>query len=1117
MSTTGYNQLIDKLDQFIRKFYKNKIIRGLIYTVSLLLGFYLLVIMLEYFGQFDSNVRTVLFWGFVLSAAGILVYNVAIPLFKLFRLGQILSHKEAAIIIGKHFPDVSDKLLNTLQLKEMADNPGLDNSLMSAAIDQRISEMKPVPFAAAVDFSENKKYIKYIIPPAAVILVLLFAAPSILTEPTDRLVRHKEEIVALAPYSLSIQNDSLQVVENEDFLLSVELGGEVIPDKVYILLNDQRYKLSKQNNTSHTYQFRNVNRDTPFQFYADGFYSPSYTLETLSAPLLVNFEVSLDFPSYTGFKDEISKNTGDLTVPAGTRIQWEFHTKNTDDIRVRFADSSLVLQKTGKDRFGMNYMAMHNDRYVIRTENSFLINRDSIMYRVEVVPDMYPMIAVEEERDTITGKQVYFTGNMKDDYGFRRLSFNYIFEDSDDETRVLNERSTIDIPVSKSTNSEQFYHHWNLEDLGIKPGDKLSYFFEVWDNDGVNGSKSSRTQMRTYSAATLDELIEERDEKNEEIKDQMKESLKEAKEIQKDLEELRKDLLEKEELSWQDKKKIEDLLKKQKNLENQVNSFQQKNQQKNEKQSEFQQPNESLLEKQKQLENLMEQIMTDEMRELMKELEKLMEEMDKDEIQEQIKEMDMSNEDMEKELDRALEQFKQLEFELKMEEQIDKLEKLAEEQKKLSEESEKDEKESEELKEEQDKLNEEFEEWKKEMEDLEKLNNELEDPNPMPENEEEEKSIDEDMKESSEELEKDKKKKAAGSQKSAGEKMKKMAEKMEMMQQQSEEEKAEEDMKALRALLENIITLSFDQEDLMGALKKIDTKDPKYVTHAQTQRKLKDDAKMVEDSLFALSKRVTQLQAPVNREITLVNENMQIALDELGERKTTVVTTHQQYVMTSFNNLALLLDDALQQMQKECANKKPGKGNCEKPGGMGAKPSASQMKKQQEAMSEQLKKMKEKIEGFNKGEGKDGKKGEMSKEMAQMAAKQAAIRREMEKMGEQLNQDGSGNGNEIKKIAKEMEEMEKDIVNQQFDIEMMKRQQDILTRLLKAENAEREREMDNKRKSQEAREQLISNPQNYSEYQKRKEKEIEMLKTLPPTLKPHYKEKVNNYFNKLGD
>jgi len=88
---------------------------------------------------------------------------------------------------------------------------------------------------------------------------------------------------------------------------------------------------------------------------------------------------------------------------------------------------------------------------------------------------------------------------------------------------------------------------------------------------------------------------------------------------------------------------------------------------------------------------------------------------------------------------------------------------------------------------------------------------------------------------------------------------------------------------------------------------------------------LKDDAKMVEDSLFALSMRVPEISAAVNREINQVNENMERALKGVPDKKTAEITTSQQYVMTSFNNLALMLDEALKKMQHKTTLKKPSK------------------------------------------------------------------------------------------------------------------------------------------------------------------------------------------------
>ena len=263
--------------------------------------------------------------------------------------------------------------------------------------------------------------------------------------------------------------------------------------------------------------------------------------------------------------------------------------------------------------------------------------------------------------------------------------------------------------------------------------------------------------------------------------------------------------------------------------------------------------------------------------------------------------------------------------------------------------------------------------------------------------------------------------------------------------------------------------------------------------------------------------RFARLQSIVNREINLVNLHMGQALEGFTDRETKLITTNQQYVMTSFNNLALLLDEVLQQMQNQSSCNKPGTGNCEKPGGSGSKPSpsAKQLKGMQQSLTKQLEQMKQKMKGFNQGEGKDGKR-QLSKELAQMAAQQAAIRQMTQELGKELNEDGSGNGNSLEKIAEEMEELEKDIVNGELDNLSLERQQDILTRLLQAENAERIRGEKEERESRTAQDVQRDAPPSLEEYERRKSQEIELLRTVPADLNPYYKEKVNDYFNTLG-
>ena len=111
---SNYKLLIQKLDQFIRKFYLNKLLKGSLYFVGLILATYLIISLTEYKLYFSTNIRKLIAFGFVslFSISGF-VWIVK-PLIALFRLGKTISHEQAAAIIGTHFTDIKDKLLTNM-------------------------------------------------------------------------------------------------------------------------------------------------------------------------------------------------------------------------------------------------------------------------------------------------------------------------------------------------------------------------------------------------------------------------------------------------------------------------------------------------------------------------------------------------------------------------------------------------------------------------------------------------------------------------------------------------------------------------------------------------------------------------------------------------------------------------------------------------------------------------------------------------------------------------------------------------------------------------------------------------------------------------------------------
>ena len=764
--SNSYRQLIEKLDAFIRKYYKNLLIRGTIYAFALSLAFYLLVISLESFGHFNTTARTILFYSFLAGFFFILGKFIAIPLAHLYRIGKIISHDQAAQIIGKHFGNVQDKLLNVLQLKRQRDDSqdagqalSENKELLDAGIDQKIQELQPIPFVSAINISDNKKYLRYAMLPLLALIVILFTAPSLIKDSTKRLISHGTYFEKPAPFTFEVLNKDLKAVQQQDFQLDIKIDGKEVPAEAFIEIGENQFRLDKESLTSFHYTFRNLQRTESFRLFADGFYSEEYTLEALPNPILMNFQVSLEYPSYLNKINENLQNTGDLVIPAGTKVRWNFTTQNTDQIRMIFQDSSISLEKSGENNFTFSKKFFRNNSYIISTANRFLSNKDSIRFGISVIPDIYPSISVEQQRDSLSTKRTYFKGLIKDDYGFSKLNFNYRFLKSNDSLENKKGKAfTESLPFNKSTTSDQFFHYWDLSTIDINAGDEVEYYFEIFDNDGLTGPKSTRSQTLVFKAPSLKEISDDTEKSNASIKDDLKKSITESKQIQKDLDDLSKKLMDKKELSWEDKKKAEDLIKKQEELAKKMEELRKKNEQKNQQEQEYKKVNEDILQKQEQLQSMMDKMMSPEMKKMMDELKKLMENVDKSKLQEQLSQMKVDNKDLQKELERAIELFKQMEVDQKLQENIDKLDELAKKQDDLSKKSEDKNSDSKEIKEKQDELNKEFDEFRKDMDDLAKKNDALEEKKDIPNTDEQEKSIEEDMKSSSDELGQEKKK-----------------------------------------------------------------------------------------------------------------------------------------------------------------------------------------------------------------------------------------------------------------------------------------------------------------------------------------------------------------------
>lgn len=1102
----NYLLLLQKIDDFIRKYYLNKLVRGLIWWVAVFLINYLVFIVSEYFGYFNITVRSIIFYGFIASQLVLLWFLIGRYLVAYFRLGKTIDHQQASVIIGAHFPAIKDKLINTLELKQQAEENPEQAALIEASINQRIANFKPIPFVAAVNLAENKRYVSYALIPIAVVVLLAFAAPSVLTEGTERIIHHQVIYKKKAPFDFNVLNKSLIVRQGDDLTMKLKMTGDQVPDEVYLVDGVNTFKLDKKDIIHFSYDFKNLQKDKAIRFLAGEFYSDEFVIQVKKKPALLSYKVELTYPSYLKKNNEVLDNPGDLTVPLGTFARWTFNTEHVDEVTLAVNNQAKAVKNKAKNQFNTEVRLLKSGKYGLIFKNNESAINDSVSYSLNVIADEYPKIEVQERIDSANVNVLYFIGNANDDYGLNTLKFHYKLLKSEDKSR---EGKGFFVPVNfnKGQMQSNFFYVWPLKQLGIKPGEEISYYFDVADNDAINGPKHTQSAKRIYKLASNAKQVEKIEESTNSIQNKMQQAIKKADNIEKETKKLTQSLLEQKTLDYNLKKQIERLVNEKKELEKLIEDIQKDGKQNLEQSKDLEKQNKALLEKQKQIQDLFDNVLDKKTKELLENLQKLVDQNQKEMSRDELQKMQLDNKSVQKELDRILELYKKLAVEQKLNNTIDKLEELAKKQDELRKETSS--KSSEQIKKEQEQIKKDFDGIKKDLKEVQEKNELLEKPENFNIDQEDQQNIVKDLDSADKSLNSNKKQDAAKSQKSASQKMQDLAQKLRDSMQDGQEQENQVNEQQLRMILKNLLKTSFDQEKLMLDFKNTNQDDPNFVKLGQKQLEIKENLRTVADSLYSLSKLVPQIQSTVNKEIQNINQQVNLAIEQITEQKIAEANRNQQFALTGINNLALMLSEALKQLQDAMKNAKPG-GKGGKP-----KPGLSELTEMQKQLNKNMQKAKDAMQKEGVKPGQKGSKG-LSESLAKMAQQQQQIRQALQELNNSLNKNGEGKLGNLEKIMKQMEQTETDLVNRRITQEALTRQQEIQTRLLEAEKAEREREQDNKRESKAPKAFYPNYNLILEEYQKLKAKEVQQIKTVPPTLNYFYKNKITEYFKTLN-
>ena len=699
-------QLVERLRQRLRAAMRRMTLAealfGLVLTLGIVSAYWVLSVALEAGFWLGGSVRAALFWTGALIAAGLFVYFLLLPLLRFAGVLRGPSEERVARRIGAHFPEVSDRLVNLLQLASgrRTDAPG---ALVDGAVQMLGRQVERVPFEQVEDFHRARRAARIAAWPVLALLVFLIAAPSTFLDASKRLLSPGASFERPAPFTFLVDPGSVELVKGASLEITARTEGRTVPEEITLALNYlgeapvETIDLRRDSTGVFRHTLVNVRRSLRYRVEAGRVRSPWHTVTIEERPIVRGLQAALEYPAYTRIPPQrLEPNVGDVAALPGTKVSLDvrFGGERVTEAFIRFDDGSLDTLALDAGRATGSFTLRREGSYQILLRNDRGIeNSAPITYEIKLVPDAYPaVVLLEPEPLAELNEEMRAALRLRiaDDFGFVRLRLYYRLAESrfgqPDETFAH-----LDLPLDdRRLLDQEITYDWLLRQttaLDPVPGDVIEYYVAVWDNDAVAGYKSAKTPPHRLRMPSLAEQYESLSKTQDEAEDTLEDLMRESDTVKKQFEELRDELRRKPEADWEDQRQVEQLQERQRQMEQRVEDLASQIEEATTRMEENDLVSEETLQKFEELQKVAEEIHSPELMEALKQLQEAMQNLNLQQMQQAIENFQFNEEQYQERLERTLELFKKLRVEQGLEEIARRMEELAREEERMAEET----------------------------------------------------------------------------------------------------------------------------------------------------------------------------------------------------------------------------------------------------------------------------------------------------------------------------------------------------------------------------------------------------------------------------------------------
>ena len=710
-----------------------------------------------------------------LFALGLKIFLALLVIYFVIQVNRaILSRYQAAKQLDEFNRDKADTYQNALELK----NEQIEPEILERILDRADNKAK----------TQKLKIEKHYLSPIWKIAVLLILASGLVFSLNPQKFREARVFFSLKKMPqaqhktfVEVQPGDFSVTRNSRVTIEVLNPEPEVEHRLFYRI-DENWREEKLYN--HKKIFENL--DFSFSYFVKTPFavSDTFRIKVYELPVVKNIGVRFDYPSYTDIKPDFEPNSsGTIKVLKNTDVTLNIEANNPlEKATIIFSDGTyLEMERTGRSAFKTGFKVLKNLDYHFNLVDILGNNSRKITRNITAVQDDPPEIKIVSP-----GKDTLITQNMLlplkifagDDYGLQNLKLLYSVD--------IEEENVLNIQATLQGNSINLDYIFDLTQMFLIPGDKVTYWVEINDNSPAKQIARSRKYIARFPS--IEEIYREIEKAEKEKSEILQNTLEESLELQKEFDEKRRELMKKEEPDWEDKKEIEKFLEKQEKLNKDIENVAEDFQNLLEKFEDNKALSQETLEKMERIRELMEDISNEQLQEALEKLRENLENLDPDVLKKAMEDFKFSMEDFAEKLEQTIQLLEDIKKEQSIQKALEIAEEMEEMQASLNEKTENQEASDQKLAEEQQNIADKLDSLQEQLDKAEDLMDEQKDNDlkkAMDELREQmqQDSLSSDLMQSMEKLQNGDMQKAQQCQQSAQQKMQKMTQKLKQMQQ----------------------------------------------------------------------------------------------------------------------------------------------------------------------------------------------------------------------------------------------------------------------------------------------------------------------------------------------